>query len=150
MKRDALSTERYCNVAIPHTRLPELTYEFEPERFPELAPGACVQVRLRGKRVKGLVLEVLARSPVTKTLPVERLVEPQLVTDQLLHLLRWVGAYYFGRMGEVLGLALPRGICGYGLRRAKPAAVVETRPTSFVLRLSTSVFRVRPQQFGLA
>jgi len=138
VKRDALSTERYCNVAIPHTRLPELTYEFEPERFPELAPGACVQVRLRGKRVKGLVLEVLARSPVTKTLPVERLVEPQLVTDQLLHLLRWVGAYYFGRMGEVLGLALPRGICGYGLRRAKPAAVVETRPTSFVPRPAVS------------
>jgi hypothetical protein len=36
------SVRRFCNVAIPHTRLHELTYEFEPERFPELAPGACV------------------------------------------------------------------------------------------------------------
>ena len=125
---------RFCNVAIPHTRLHELTYEFERGSFPDLAPGACVQVRLRGKRVKGLVLEVLARSPVSKTLPVEKLVEPRLVPDQLLHLLRWVGAYYFGRMGEVLGLALPRGICGYGLRRSKPAAAVETSPTSFVPR----------------
>jgi primosomal protein N' (replication factor Y) len=125
---------RFCNVAIPHTRLHELTYEFEPEGFPELVPGACVQVRLRGKKAKGLVLEILARSPVPKTLPVEKLVEPQLVAGELLHLLRWVGAYYFGRMGEVLGLALPRGICGYGLRRTKPAAASapESRPTSFV------------------
>jgi len=129
---------RFCNVAIPHTRLHELTYEFERGSFPELAPGDCVQVRLRGKKVKGLVLEVLARSPVPKTLPVEKLVEPGLVSDQLLHLLRWVGAYYFGRMGEVLGLALPRGVCGYGVRRATPATVVETRPTSFVPRPAVS------------
>jgi primosomal protein N' (replication factor Y) len=134
VKREASSVERYCNVAIPHTRLPELTYEFEPEGFSELVPGSCVQVRLRGKKAKGLVLEVLARSPVPKTLPVEKLVEPQLVSAELLRLLRWVGAYYFGRMGEVLGLALPRGICGYGLRRAKAAPAVETRPTSFVPR----------------
>ena len=125
---------RFCNVAIPHTRLHELTYEFERGSFPELAPGDCVQVRLRGKKVKGLVLEILARSPVPRTLPVGKLVEPGLVPDQLLHLLRWVGAYYFGRMGEVLGLALPRGICGYGLRRATRVTVSAARPTSFVPR----------------
>ena len=128
------SDRRFCNVAIPHTRLRELTYEFERGSFPDLAPGSCVQVRLRGKKVKGLVLQVLARSPVSKTLPVEKLVEPQLVPDQLLHLLRWVGAYYFGRMGEVLGLALPRGICGYGLRRGKTASAIETSLTSCVSR----------------
>ncbi len=133
-----MSTKRYCNIAVPHTRLHELTYEFEPGLFPELAPGACVQVRLRGKKAKGLVVQVLARSPVPRTLPVEKLIEPRLVDEQLLHLLRWVGAYYFGRMGEVLGLALPRGICGYGLRRARPAPVVETRPKSFVLRPAVS------------
>ncbi len=99
-------------------------------------PGACVQVRLRGKKAKGLVLEVLARSPVPKTLPVEKLVEPKLVSGELLRLLRWVGAYYFGRMGEVLGLALPRGICGYGLRRTKPAKAPgsELTPASSVPR----------------
>jgi len=145
LKREASGVGRYCNIAVPHTRLHELTYEFEPERFPELAPGACVQVRLRGKRVKGLVLEVLARSPVPKTLPVEKLVEPRLVPDHLLHLLRWVGAYYFGRMGEVLGLALPRGICGYGLRRAKSVSAVGIRPTSLVSRPAVS--DLRPSSF---
>ncbi len=146
-----MSTKRYCNIAIPHTRLHELTYEFEPEHFPELAPGACVQVRLRGKKAKGLVLQVLARSPVPRTLPVEKLIEPQLVADQMLHLLRWVGAYYFGRMGEVLGLALPRGVCGYGLRRGargegrgpsagQPVAVSDLHPSSPVFNPSFSVY----------
>ena len=150
VKREASGVGRYCNVAIPHTRLHELTYEFEPDDFPELAPGACVQVRLRGKRAKGLVLEVVARSPVPKTLPVEKLVEPQLVAEELLRLLRWVGAYYFGRMGDVLGLALPRGICGYGLRReargegrgpsARQTCVVsDLHPSSFLFPPSFSV-----------
>ena len=127
VKREALSVKRYCNVAIPHTRLDKLTYEFEPEGFPELGSGACVQVRLRGRKAKGLVLEVLGRSPVPKTLKIEKLVEPQLVGEELLRLLRWVGAYYFGRMGEVLGLALPRGICGYGLRRGARADEVRSQ-----------------------
>jgi primosomal protein N' (replication factor Y) len=146
------SALRFCNVAVPHTRLHELTYEFEPERFPGLAAGTCVQVRLRGKKVKGLVLEVLARSPVPKTQPVEKLIEPGLVPEHLLRLLRWVGAYYFGRMGEVLGLALPRGICGYGLRRGargegrglngRRLAVVADRPpqSSAIFRPSFSVY----------
>jgi primosomal protein N' (replication factor Y) (superfamily II helicase) len=142
--------KRYCNVAIPHTRLHELTYEFEPERFPDLAPGACVEVRLRGKKVKGLVLQVLDRSPVSKTVAVEGLIEPRLITEQLLHLLRWVGAYYFGRMGEVLGLALPRGVCGYGLRRGtkderrglngrQSVVVSDFRPSAYVFSPSFSV-----------
>jgi len=151
VRRDPLITKRYCNVAIPHTRLHELTYEFEPELFPELAPGACLQVRLRGKKVRGLVLEILTRSPVVKTLPVEKLIEPQLVSDQLLRLLRWVGAYYFGRMGEVLGLALPRGICGYGLRRGKrgggqalpsmpPTLVSDRRPPALAFPPAFAVY----------
>jgi len=150
VKREALSVKRYCNVAIPHTRLDKLTYEFEPEGFPELGSGACVQVRLRGRKAKGLVLEVLGRSPVPKTLKIEKLVEPQLVGEELLRLLRWVGAYYFGRMGEVLGLALPRGICGYGLRRGtrgegqgagerEPVAVSDLPPSSLLLPPSFSV-----------
>jgi len=143
------SAKRYCNVAIPHTRLRELTYEFELDRFPELTPGACLEVRLRGRRVKGLALEVLPASPVPHTLPVEKLIESRLVDDHLLSLLRWVSAYYFGRMGEVLGLALPRGICGYGLRRrargggeapAQPAVVSDLRPPASVFPPAFSVY----------
>ncbi|HTW90730.1 MAG TPA: primosomal protein N' [bacterium] len=147
-RQSPIAHRQFCNVAIPHTRLDRLTYEFEPQRFPELAPGDCVQIRLRGKKVKGLVLEMLTRSPVPTTLPIEKLIEPRLVPEQLLHLLGWVGAYYFGRMGEVLGLALPRGICGYGLRRktkagpsgGQPVLVSDVKPSSFVFQPSFSVY----------
>ena len=141
------SDRRFCNVAIPHTRLHELTYEFERGAFPGLGPGGCVQVRLRGKKVKALVLEVLTRSPVPKTLSVEKVVEPELVPGQLLQLLRWVGAYYFGRMGEVLGLALPRGICGYGLRRARNAPAVAIGLAPFAARPAVSDLDRLPLDF---
>jgi primosomal protein N' (replication factor Y) len=142
---------RFCNVAIPHTRLDVLTYAFDSGHFTDLAPGSCVQVRLRGKKVKGLVLDVVSRSPVAKTLPIEKHVEAHLVPEQLLRLLRWVGAYYFGRMGEVLGLALPRGICGYGLRRRgraegkglsepPPEAVADQPRSSFTFASSFAVY----------
>jgi primosomal protein N' (replication factor Y) len=82
---------------------------------------------------------------------VEKLIEARLVPEQLLRLLRWVGAYYFGRMGEVLGLALPRGVCGYGLRRGvgaqgqrlserAPAAVSDLPRSSFVYEPSFAVY----------
>jgi primosomal protein N' (replication factor Y) len=111
--------QRYCNVAIAHTRLNELTYRFDPAALPGLGPGDCVRLRLRGKRVSGIVLEVLDRSPGRETLPVDHVAEERLLSPGLLKLLRWVGSYYFGRLGEVLSLALPSGICGYGLRREK-------------------------------
>ncbi|MBM3324027.1 hypothetical protein FJY69_11220, partial [candidate division WOR-3 bacterium] len=118
----------YCNVAVPHTHLDVLTYGYDPARLPGLAPGDCVRVRLRGRRARGLVLELPAESPVKRTIQVEDVVEPRLVDEQLLRLIAWVNSYYFGRMGETLGLALPRGVCGYGLRRSGPAtpAVRET------------------------
>jgi len=145
------SATRFCNVAIPHTRLAELTYEFDSGLLPSLAPGSCVQVPLRGKKVKGLVLGLPDRSPVAKTLAVEKLVETALVPEQLLRLLRWLGSYYFGRMGEVLGLALPRGICGYGIRRRMtapgrdrsgppPAAVSDLPPPAFAFGPSFAVY----------
>ncbi len=107
---------RYVNVAIPHTHLDVLTYNYDRTRLPGLAPGDCVSVSLRGKKVRGLVLELLAESPVKRTVAVEDVVEPGMLDGRLLQLVRWVNSYYFGRMGETLGLALPRGVCGYGLR----------------------------------
>ncbi len=94
-----------------------MTYAYDPVRLPGLAPGDCVRVRLRGRRVRGLVIELLKRSPVQRTIAIEEVVEPKLLDSQLLHLLGWVNSYYFGRMGETLSFALPRGVCGYGLRR---------------------------------
>ena len=105
-------SKSFCNVAVPHTRLGELTYEYDAVALPGLAPGDCVRVPLRGKKVKALVLRLVAKSPVSRTLPVLDVVEPGLVGPELLSLLDAAGRYYFGRAGEMLGLGLPRGIGG--------------------------------------
>ncbi|UCG42897.1 MAG: primosomal protein N' [candidate division WOR-3 bacterium] len=108
---------RFCDVIIPRTRLNELTYCFDPDKVGKLAPGDCVEVLLRGRPKKGVVLEVRDQSPVPQPLEVGRLVDPGMVGTQLLGLLRWVAGYYWSSMGEVLSLVMPRGICGYRPRK---------------------------------
>lgn len=110
---------RFCNVAIPHARLGELTYEFDPRLFPGLGPGDCVSVPLRGRHVAAVVVSLVARSPVRVTKRVESLVASRLLGTTLLGLSVWAGRYYFGRQGEMLGRVLPRGICS---RRARSPA----------------------------
>ncbi|MEO0078882.1 MAG: primosomal protein N' [candidate division WOR-3 bacterium] len=121
----------YCNVAVPHTHLDVLTYAYDPAQLPGLAPGDCVRVLLRGRRVRGLVIELLNQSPVRRTIPIEDIIEPGLLDPQLLHLLSWVNSYYFGRMGETLSFALPLGVCGYGIRRPGLSAT-QVRETAAV------------------
>lgn len=115
---------RFCDVIIPRTRLNELTYCFDPDKVGRLAPGDCVEVMLRGRPVKGIVLEVRDKTPVPQPLEVGRLVDPGLVRTELLGLLRWVAGYYWSPMGEVLNLVMPRGICGYRPRRMAAAQAV--------------------------
>ncbi|MFO7651790.1 MAG: primosomal protein N' [bacterium] len=107
----------FCDVVIPKTRLDGLTYEFDPEKFPGLGPGDCVRVRLRGRKAAGIVVRVRERSPVKINLPVEELIEAKLVSSEFVELVNWTGAYYFGRLGEVLNLALPASVCPRVRRR---------------------------------
>jgi primosomal protein N' (replication factor Y) len=115
---------RFCDVIIPRTRLNGLTYRFDPDKLGRLAPGDCVEVILRGRPVKGIVLEARDQTQVPDTLEVRRLVDPGLVGAELLGLLRWVAGYYWSSMGETLNMVMPRGICGYRPRKTAGAQAV--------------------------
>ena len=110
----------YCDVVVPDTPLDRLTYRFDEEELGALVPGDCVAVRLRGKKVKAVVVGIRETSPVKRTLPVERLVEKGLVDKELLELSEWVGRYYIASEGEALGHVLPRSIGGYRPRKPVP------------------------------
>lgn len=114
---------RYCDVVIPHARLDELTYACGTADPPP-APGDCVEVRVRGGRRRAVVVRMRDDCPVSRVLPVDRVVERGLVGPGLLELTDWVAGYYSGHRGEALGAALPRGICGYRPRKdeEEPAA----------------------------
>ncbi len=102
----------FCDVVVPGSRLDALTYEFDPERF-GLAPGDAVEVALRGRKARAVVLALRGRSPVSRVLPVQRVIEPGFISAELLGLLYWVSRYYVAPLGETLGLGLPPGIIGY-------------------------------------
>lgn len=103
----------FCDVVIPGSRLDELTYRFDRNRLGPLSPGDCVKVRLRGRPVKGVVLAGREKSPVSRLLPVEEVIERELVGPELLALAGWMSGYYRATLGEAFGAVLPRGICGY-------------------------------------
>ncbi len=117
---DAFSSPMaFCNVVIRRTRLDALTYHYDPATSGELHVGDCVQVTLRGRKVQGIVTEIIKESEVKKTLPVLKLLERSLVSQQLLLLFRRVAKYYWARLGEVLKVALPPNIGAYRTRRTR-------------------------------
>jgi len=103
----------FCDVAVPHTRLGELTYRFDGDAAAAPAAGDCVRVMLRGRSVKAVVLRRSEASAVARVLPVGEVVERGAVGPRFLELVSWVADYYRGTLGEALGAALPRGVCGY-------------------------------------
>jgi len=103
----------FADVVIPGSRLDALTYSFDEVKTGPLAPGDCVQVSLRGRKVKAVVLAVRDESQVERVLPVLKRVEPGAVSGELLGLLAWVSRYYVATLGETLALCLPAGILGY-------------------------------------
>ncbi len=118
----------YCDVIVPHTRLGELTYRFEGPAGDAPVPGDCVRVRLRGRRVKAVVVGRPDRSPVARVIPVEEVVERGAVPPGVLALAQWTADYYRVPLGEGFGAALPRGICGY-----RPRTGTSSRPTAGVV-----------------
>ncbi len=120
---------QYCDVAIPHTRLAELTYQYDPAVLPNLDAGDCVLVRLRNKRVRAIVIGRGSRPAVSRILSVEQLLWPQLVPAELIRLALRVNSYYFGHIGTTLGLILPRGI----VTTSKKLPAIESQPSTFGL-----------------
>ncbi|MFO7638802.1 MAG: primosomal protein N' [bacterium] len=113
-----MTARRFCDIVVPRTRLDELTYECG--ELPEpLAVGDCVEVRLRQRKVRGLVVGFPASSKVSGVKPVERLVERELLGPDLLRLADWVSGYHCCPRGEALALVLPRGVAGRQ-RRGEP------------------------------
>ncbi|HDQ99414.1 MAG TPA: hypothetical protein ENN51_03915, partial [candidate division WOR-3 bacterium] len=109
---------RLCDIVIPRTRLNELTYDCAGLAF---WPGDCVEVRLRGRKARAVVVGLPVASGVKGIRPVERLVEPGLLDSALLRLADWLADYYCCHRGEALGAILPRGIGGYRTGERAPA-----------------------------
>ncbi|MFO7675434.1 MAG: primosomal protein N' [bacterium] len=123
------SSRRFCDVVVPGVRLDELTYECTALSQP-VAPGDCVEVRLRGRPTRGVVVATPALSAVRNLVAVTRLVDPGLLDKGRLNLCRWLASYYCCPKGEVLAAMLPRGIGGY---RPRGTGISDARTASDAL-----------------
>lgn len=98
-----------CDVALFRVRLDELTYDYAGLGV-SLAVGDCVEVRLRGRKCRGVVTGLPTAPGVPGIKPVERLVEPGFLGPELLKLTAWLADYYCCPLGEALAAVLPEPV----------------------------------------
>src|SRR5712692_2213569 len=101
------SSERLINVAVMAAIRHPLTYRL-PESL-EARPGQRVLVPLGTRKVRGVVLEPVARcAPGLKLREILGVLDPEpLLSPELLVLGLWIQEYYLAPVGEVLSAMLP-------------------------------------------
>lgn len=88
-----------------------LDYTIPSELQEKIVKGSLVEVPLRGKLRRGLVIETKTSSQVKHAFPISRLIaqEPPL-TAELFELALWMAKYYICPLGRVLKTILPAGV----------------------------------------
>jgi primosomal protein N' (replication factor Y) len=89
--------------------------------LPALAPGIRIKVPFAGRRLVGILVEVVARSSINpdRLKPIIQVLDKQpLITEELMALLKWASDYYQYSLGMVLSNAIP-----VLLRQGKPASL---------------------------
>ena len=100
--------EVYAHVALPG--IPEvLTYGVPPELRENLVVGHLVEVPLRNKREKGVVVSLQAEHPSVEGIKaIFGIPDPEISVDEkLLELARWTSEYYLTPLGDVFRAFLP-------------------------------------------
>lgn len=86
-----------------------LSYEVPKEFRGKISPGSRVSVPLRTGTAKGTVWHFDTVPPPFPTKPIrEILIEPSLLTPDMIALAEWMSRYYLSPLNTVLGLFLPK------------------------------------------
>jgi primosomal protein N' (replication factor Y) len=86
-------------------------YRIPPELDGLLRPGHLVQAPFRGRRMQGLVLEIVDHSEHPRLKTLEGLARPKpLVGEDILRLARWMAEYYAAPLEHALRAVLPAAV----------------------------------------
>jgi primosomal protein N' (replication factor Y) len=99
------------------------TYWYQiPEAFlPHILPGIRVLVPLNTREVTGVVVAVSKAAAFPKCKDIlDVLDQAPLISEELLHLTRWMSVYYQAAWGQVIQLALPKRIDHYSIQKLYP------------------------------
>jgi primosomal protein N' (replication factor Y) len=120
--------EIFARVVIPSPVKQPLMYRVPPALQDQLSVGMRVLVPLAKRKVTGIVLELLAESPVAQTKEIATILDERPILDALLiKLSQWIARYYLAGIGEVLAVVLPPS-----LRSASRRTVV-AKPGTFAI-----------------
>lgn len=112
----------YALVALSLQLRQSFTYRVPEALESEVRPGVMVEVPLRGRAARGVVLARVRSSERTDVQAVSRVLSPPLLSTHLLELTQWVADYYLAPIGEVVAAALPGGGKGLAASRARKGA----------------------------
>lgn len=118
-----MSAAPYARVALPLPLRQTFTYRIPEALEGAVRPGVEVEVPFRGRRARGVVLELAGETELERVRAIEKVLGPATLTPHLLALTRWVADYYLAPPGEVIAAALPGGTKGFAGSRARRGAV---------------------------
>lgn len=96
-----------------------LTYAIPDELSAELKPGQIVQIPLRNRPTKGIVLSSHEHTPTFKTLPIKEIAEEIGLSNWQLELMNWISSHYMCPLFKTLQSFIPKKILSNTKRRKK-------------------------------
>jgi primosomal protein N' (replication factor Y) len=120
--RGAALNRPFAQVALPVPARQTFVYRVPEALDAGASPGAPVEVPFRGRRLRGVVAERVARTDVEKVADLGKVLGAPLLSPHLLDLARWVADYYLAPPGEVVASMLPGGHAGLAGSRARKSA----------------------------
>ena len=117
-----------------------------PSEWKNLRPGIRVLVTLRGRKVKGTVLEIKNKSAFAKLQPaLEILTEEGNLTDELFQLAEWISHYYATPLRRVLRLFIPSAMRGKASPK-KQKRIRRNKPLNELTALCKELQQKKPAQ----
>ena len=108
----------FALIALPVPVRQLFTYRVPPALDAAAVPGAPVEVLFRGRKARGVLVERIASTLLTKVSDLSKVLGDPLLDTHMLALTRWVADYYLAPPGEVVSTALPGGNKGLAASRA--------------------------------
>ena len=115
----------YADVAIPLAVDKVFTYLIPPELRQSAAIGTRAIVPFGRIYATGLIVALPRESTMPSLKPVKDVIDPApIVSEELLHLCRWIAEYYFAPLGEVFKAAIPHGFTSSNKRLVLPTSAI--------------------------
>src|SRR5512140_102575 len=112
---------RFASVALPVSLEREFTYLIPPDLESAVQVGVRVIVPFGRQVATGLIVALPEATQVQGLKPIRDVIDgTPVVTDELLHLCRWVAQSYLASLGEVLRAAIPHGFSATSKRLVRP------------------------------